>query len=192
MPDPRFLHLDFEDLLVKLTAIALKWLKQRGCFYSDSILPGTATSAEDLAQNAIMAVLKDESLWRPQASEDELFKLLITIMKRDFLDLIKSSAYKTHAGLHERTDTPDSSDGYISITAAILSRQLYPVVDDDQELRDYIDAVLVFDQHKREDIADLLEITPAQASRRRAKLKILFASWRGSVASKKGEPHGQG
>jgi DNA-directed RNA polymerase specialized sigma24 family protein len=185
MPDPRFLYVNLDDLLTRLTAIALNWFKQRGCYYDDSVLPGTATSAQDLAQKAMLEVVKDESIWPPGASEDDLLKILITIMKRDFLDLVKSSPYKTYAGLQDRLDTP--SDGYISANASILARQLYRIVGDSRELRDLIDAVLIFGLYKREDIADLLHITPAQVSRLRAKLKVLLASWRGSASANKGE-----
>jgi DNA-directed RNA polymerase specialized sigma24 family protein len=181
MSDSRFLHVNLEDLLVRLTATALKWFKQRRCYQRDAVLPGTGTSAEDLAQNALLEVLMDDSLWKPKTPDEDPFPLLITIMKHDFLDLIKSSGYKT-TDVIDIQEQDDDRDGYISATAAILARQMHSIVDHDPALTDFIDAVLLFGLHKREDIAELLGITPRQASERRAKLRVLLASWRESVS----------
>jgi hypothetical protein len=186
MPDPRFLHLDLLDLLARLTATAFKWQAQRGL-----VLQGTGSSADDLAQTAILEVLRKESLWKPEASEEELFKILLKIMWRDFLDLIKSASYTTQVGFHEIPETPDPTDDYISAEAAILASQLYPLVGDAPALKDYIDAVLMFGYTKREDIAAFLQITPRDASDRRAKLRVLLASWHDSVSSKKGNSYVQ-
>jgi len=186
MPDSRFLYINLEDLLVRLTATALKWFKQRQCFKSDSVLPGTGASAEDLAQNALLEILLDDSLWKPKAPDEDPFPVLVTIMKHDFLDMIKSARYNRT----EVVDAPDeetNKHGYISPKAAILARQLHSVVGNDPALMEYVDAVLVCGLYKREDIAELLGITPRQASDRRAKLRIKLASWRESESPKKGE-----
>ena len=186
MPDSRFLYIDLEDLLVRLTATSLKWFKQRRCFRPDSVLPGTGTTAEDLAQNALLEVLMDDSLWKPKTSDEDPYPLLVTIMKHDFLDLIKSAGHNKTEVVDNLDDEVDQDD-YVSAEAAILARQLRPFVEDDPDLIDYIDAVLMFGLHKREDIAELLVITPRQVSDRRTKLQIKLASWRESVSSKKEE-----
>ncbi len=196
MDDVRFLHINLPALLARLTACALTWFEQENCYNSDDMLPGTGQSAKDLAYNAVLEVLSKPEIWRPKTPDEDPFPLLVTIMRHDFLDLVRADReYKRVDILDIHTDEsnkggldqiPDATDGYCSAEAAALAKSLRPLVGDDPELTDYLDAVLVFGKEKREDIAELLDITPQEVTNRKRRLQTKLEPWRQSLHQTKG------
>lgn len=52
-----------------------------------------------------------------------------------------------------------------------MARGLYPLAQGEQQLIDLIDAVAICGCRKREDIADLLQVSPEEVTNRQKKLK---------------------
>ena len=84
----------WESLIKRLTAVAFGWFYDRRCSDDESVLPGTGVSARDLAYNAILEFLKNEGQYNPTSDEDR-FRLIYTIMKRDFIDLVRKDGLMT-------------------------------------------------------------------------------------------------
>lgn len=172
MTPPR--NLDWESLLVRLTARAILWFRDRHCYGADAVLPGTAKSATELARNAALEFFKGEKVkWRPKTPDEDPYPLIVEVMRNDFLDLVKKSetkqtvildATRNKADYRELELVRDSNDGFVSAEAASLARSLYPLIKGDQKLKDYIDAVCLCGLRKREDIAELLGITPREVT----------------------------
>jgi hypothetical protein len=181
-------------LLDRLVSTALKWFKQEKCNEDESVMPGTGQSAKDLAYGALLHMLNNDPEWRPKKPDEDPFPLLVTVMRHDFLDLVKKSEYKRTAVMSPYSDEetpealdqlPDLKDSYVSAEAALLAQDLYPLVEGDQDLKDYIDAVLLLGIFKPEDVAEALGISDQERRNRQRKLKIRLATWKASVSSKK-------
>lgn len=190
-------------LLVPLTACAAKWFLAEGILGRDDILPATGTSPKEFAFDTILKFIEEGMKFRPKSPETyekDLFNFLRKVMWHDFLDLIKRHEY-------DRTDVidavkavedeqpgpvmgelPDASagDGFYSLEAAAIARKVLPLVEDDPELKEFIEAVLCFGCWKREDVAEILGITPQEVTYRKNRLRVRLASWYRSVqASRK-------
>lgn len=171
-------EVNWESLLKRLTAVAFGWFGNRGCSDDESVLPGTGMSAKELVYSATLEFIKKEGEYRPKSDEDR-FRLILTIMKRDFIDIVRRlGKHKTITldavrddGRNEFENLPDPNDGFASAEAASVARSLYPLTQGEQELKDVIDAVAVFGCRKREDIADLLSTSPEEITKRQKKLK---------------------
>jgi hypothetical protein len=137
-------------------------------------------SAKELAYSATLEFIKKQDEYRPKSDGDR-FRLILTIMWRDFIDLVKKGREFQRTvilddavggnGQSELEKLPDPTDGFASAEAASVARSLYPLTDGEQELKDVIDAVAVFGCRKREDIADLLSTSPEEITKRQKKLK---------------------
>ena len=190
-------------LLPPLTAFAGKLFLQEGISARDDIMPATGKSPRGLAFDAITEFIEGEMNFRPrspQTYEKDLFNCLKTAIYHDFLDLIKSHEYQktevidstrpldgeeTRLALEEMGGT-GSEDGFHSLECAMLARKLLPIVEDEPELKEYLEAVLSFGLTKREDIASVIEKVPQEVTYRRNRLRDRLASWHRAVhASRK-------
>lgn len=191
MVDRRFANIDWNRLTTRLVGVAVRLFIQEQCFDDDAILSGTGQSAKDLAYGAILEVLKDDTIqWKPKGQNDDPFPLFVTVMRHNFLDLVKDGREHKRTTILDPNDKngerkqrdlgnlPDDKDQFSSAEAAALAYKIYPCLNGDAELKDYVDAVLIFDLHKREDIAVLLGTTPEDISKRRRRLQVALASWR--------------
>jgi DNA-directed RNA polymerase specialized sigma24 family protein len=206
MADPHYSRIDWNrllKLLPPLTACAARWFLEEGILGRDDLLPATGTSPKEFAFDTILKFAEGGLKFRPKSPETyerDLFSFLRTVMRHDFLDLIKSHEY-------DRTDVidavkavedeqpgpvleelPDASagDGFYSLEAAAIARKVLPLVEDDPELKEFVEAVLCFGRWKREDIAEILGITPQEVTYRKNRLRVKLASWYRSVqASRK-------
>jgi hypothetical protein len=177
----------------RLVAQALRWFAQEGLNSQDDILSATGKSPTDLAYDAVLEVLRDEKVqWRPQKPDEDPYPLLVRVMRNDFLDLVKPGrAYKrTEVIDTQAEDDQPALDNYESsrddlkkLHAALTAHDLYRIVGEDQELKDVIDAILLLDCRKREDIAHLLSTTPEEITRRQQRLRTKLASWRQALAA---------
>ena len=190
-------------LLPPLTAFAGKLFLQEGISARDDIMPATGKSPRGLAFDAITEFIEGRMNFRPrspQTYEKDLFNCLKTAIYHDFLDLIKSHEYQktevidstrpldgedTRLALEEMGGT-GSEDGFHSLECAMLARKLLPIVEDEPELKEYLEAVLSLGLTKREDIASVIEKVPQEVTYRRNRLRDRLASWHRSVhASRK-------
>src|ERR1043165_3912320 len=176
---------DWESLIKRLTAVAFGWFYDRRCSDDESVLPGTGMSARDLAYNAILELLKNEGQYNPKSDEDR-FRLIYTIMWRDFIDLVRKGrahdrtvildAAVDAEGRSELENLPDTRDDFVSAEAASVARSLYPLTDGDPQLKNLIDAVAMFDRSDRDEQADMLGVTATEITNMKKRLKYRRAT----------------
>jgi hypothetical protein len=190
-------------LLPSLTAYAAKLFLQEGVSAREDILPATGKSPRGLAFDVITEFIEDGMKFRPRSSETyekDLFNYLKTAVHHDFLDVIKSHEYQTtevidaaKSGSGEETQfvleeigEVGSEDEFYSLGSAMLARRLLPIVEDEPDLKEVLEAILCFGVTKREEIANILEITPQEVTFRKNRLRVRLASWHRKVhASRK-------
>lgn len=192
-PDPHLHRIDLGLLVKRLTACAAYWFSQEGCLGAESVLPGTGQSAKDLAFNTLTKFIMGEIKWQPDSEESankEAYALLKTVMRHDFIDLVKSGreykrtevrdlrreSEKGEPTLEDLAD--DSLNIFYSLGAAVVERQVYPLLEDAPELKEYIQAILYGNCSKREDIAAYLGITPQEVTNRHKKLQKRLEPWK--------------
>jgi hypothetical protein len=171
---------DWESLLRRLTAVALGWFGQRNCRGEGSVLPGTGKSPPDLAYDALVAFLKNQQAYRVK-SDDDLFRLIVTIMKRDFFDLVKPRREYDRIvildaghddGLSERlANEEDTSDVSAAADAASAAKRFYHLAEGEQPLIDFIDAAAEFGHLPRNEIAELVRVTESELTNMKKKLR---------------------
>ncbi len=200
--NPDFSEIQWGLLLRRLTSCAAKWFLQEGCSSEESGLPATGKSAKELAFDAVTEFIRGGVAWTPKADGNadlDLYLVLRKIMRHDFLDLVKEGRpYKRtdvidpsnteNEGSGERVnarvlkDLPsDTSSEFYSLNAALVARRIQPLVQGDQQLVDYIRAVLEGGCLKREDIASFLEISAQDVTNLQRRLRKRLASWKESV-----------
>ena len=190
-------------LLPPLTAFAAKLFMQEGISARDDILPATGKSPRGLAFDVLTKFIEGGMKFRPRSSETydkDLFNYLATAMFHDFLDLLKSHQYqKTEvidpakrgddqetAVVLEELGGPGTEDGFYSLECAMLARKLLPLVEDEPDLKEVLEAILCFGVTKREEIAEVIEKTPQEVTYRKNRLRVHLASWHRKVhASRK-------
>lgn len=171
---------DWESLISRLMAVALGWFGQRNCRGEETVLPGTGTSAQDLAYNALLEFLKNQHKYRVKSDEDR-FRLSVTIMKRDFFDMVKAGCEHSRTvildaehdgGLSERLAGEEDMRS-VSAAADVASeaKRFYHLAEGEQPLIDFIDAAAEFGHLKREEIADLIGVTPSELTNMQKKLR---------------------
>jgi hypothetical protein len=190
---------DWHSLLKRLTAVALGLFGDRNCRDEEAVLPGTGTSAKDLAYGAILEFLKKESEYRLRSEEDR-FKLIVTIMKRDFFDLVKPRREHNRTvilddehddGLSQKlANEQDSKDVFSAAEAASEAKRFYHLAEGEQELIDLIDAAAAFGHLKKEDLASLLGVTSNQLTNMQKKLRYRRARPHRHETKKKSEGGG--
>ncbi len=191
------------NLLIPLTAFAAKLFLQEGISARENILPATGKSPRGLAFDAITEFIEGGMKFHARSAETyekDLFNFLKTVVHHDFLDLVKSHEYQNtevidatksgdgdEAGLVlEEMGDVGSEDGFYSLEHAMLARSVLPIVKNEPDLKELLEAILCFGVTKREDIADVLEITPQEVTYRKNRLRVRLASWYRSVhASRK-------
>lgn len=180
-------EINWNSLQRRLLAVAIVLFRKEECFGEESVLDGLGLSPPDLVCQAQLEFFRKQNEYRLKTEED-CFRLIVTIMKNDFIDAVKNHSHQKTVISDDATkesnqtleEIPASNDGFSEIEAEILAQSFYAYAEDDQELRDVIDAAAMLavekkDGIKRDDIAHLLEITPAEVTRRVEILKYRFA-----------------
>jgi DNA-directed RNA polymerase specialized sigma24 family protein len=177
----------------RLVAQALRWFAQEGLKSQDDILSATGKSPTDLAYDVVLEVLRDEKVqWRPQKPDEDPYPFLVKVMRNDFLDLVRPGrAYKRTQVMDTQAeeDQPaldnyeSSGDDLEKLHAALTAHDLHKMVGEEQDLKDMIDAILLLECRKREDIAHVLSTTPEEITRRQQRLRTKLASWRRTLAA---------
>jgi DNA-directed RNA polymerase specialized sigma24 family protein len=80
-------------LAQRLVKLALRYFASEKCYGANTVLPGVSTTVEDLVEDTIVSLIK-EGYWKSNSDMNEVWRIARTIMRRDFLDLIKSPKYK--------------------------------------------------------------------------------------------------
>lgn len=181
-------------LLKPLASCAARWFLEESILGRDDVLPATGLSPKEFAFDTLIKFIEGGMKFRaksPETYDRDLFSFLKTAMRHDFLDLIKSHEYDrtdvidaVRAFGDEQTvpvmeELPDAlaEDGFYSLEAAMIARRVLPLVEDDPELKEFVEAVLCLGCYKREDIAEVLSITPQEVTYRKNRLRVKLASW---------------
>lgn len=173
--------IDWDSVVRKLTAVAINKFRGHGLYHSDgSVLAGLGTSPSDLAYDALLEFFGTKTSNPPQ-SEDECFALCVTILGHRFIDAMRRHAHKltdpisSDDVMNERENIAAVDDGLSEVEANILAEANYKFTNGEQELRDVIDAAALLSvsvpRVKRDDIASLLAITPAEVTKRNERLQ---------------------
>lgn len=169
--DP-FESVDWEDIYKRLLVEALRLSVLMS---QDRVLVGTGFSAEDLVNDTISKALGGDEI-RYRAERGELFQLLRTAMRRDFIDLRRKRSHQrnVHVDLTAQEaekdarlrDHADEARG----KAAALLRDVRRLVEGDLKLTEYLDAVELGCRTPAE-IADVCQVGVGDIYERRRKLK---------------------
>jgi DNA-directed RNA polymerase specialized sigma24 family protein len=162
----------------------------------DDILSSTGMSAQDIAYSAVFEFINGRIKWEQNTGEQGLFKVILTAMRRDFLDLVREDrAHKRTAVMDTYKNEDDSSgenrqeppvlesipdpskDGFFCEEAAFTAKQIYPFIENDAELKEYADAILYCGCTKREDIATVLGISSQEVTNRQRRIRLALAPW---------------
>jgi DNA-directed RNA polymerase specialized sigma24 family protein len=173
-------QIDWQPLLSKLTACALRWFRMEGCYEADSVLPGTGMSAVDLVYDTVLSVLADDATARLVAVGGDPFPFILTALRHNFLDLVKQgreyhrtlitdAANDSRANGEVERDVCDA-DGFALVGAAVLVRKLHVILGNDAELKDYVSAWLLKGLEKRADIAYHLGVSEQEITNRKRRL----------------------
>ena len=191
-------RIDWGNLLMRLTSAAKKLFRQGGCDPNQD-LPGTDVSAEVLALDAAIEFFEGEKVkWKPKSIDDDPFPLIMTVMRHNFIDIVRSAGHRRARLLEPLTDeegasafehlaTSDSNigkllanpSGFTDVEARILADEMaeefYVYADGDQDLKDVIDAVIYGECRKRREIADLLTISVQEVTDRWKRLRYNYS-----------------
>lgn len=201
MDDSRFANIDFDGLLSRLFAVAQGLFARQGLKGDASILPATGKSAEDLAVDVISDLIVGEKVeWRPKQPDEDPFPLLVTVLKHDFLDLVrKGRAYKRTRVVGSLQDEEDlgriahpelATDVYNNAEDAVTKEKVYALVKGDGEMEEYVEAVLELGLTKPKEIAEFLGISSDHGRNRQRRLRTKLAHWHRSVAiTDRGKSH---
>lgn len=178
--------IDWDSLLKQLTLVAIRRFKKEGLIGGkDAVLKGLGDSPEDFVKQAVIDFFGSFHKYKVE-TEGECFALIVTIMKRNMDDKIsKAHAYKKTVDADEdelskqRAELPASDDGFKRNRADELAQSFHKYAGGHQELKDVIDAaaLLAFEREgpvKRADIADLLNISPEEVTKRNGRLQYSF------------------
>lgn len=180
----------FDELLNRLTAHAVRLFGTAGLRGPDTVLKGTGKSPEDLAMETILKLTGGELKYH--RSKGPLVPYLAKVMERDFLDLLRLKSYQTteivpplvrasedgpdgKAGGRSLDSFTKDSPGLNVISEAEEKSRILDLVKGDQELEDYVVAVLDFHLEKREEIAERLRTDPADITNRRKRVRRRLA-----------------
>src|SRR5258708_1133227 len=112
--DTLLANMNLSSVLRQLTVRAARWFLQEGCLDPEAVLPPTANSAKQLAFDVLTEFIKgniEHDFDAASVTERSLLALLTTVMKHDFLDLVKEGrAYKRTAVLDITRNDDGESD----------------------------------------------------------------------------------
>jgi len=126
----------------------VRMFNSRGCMTTKPMLPGTGMSAKELAFRRD-GVIKNEGVYHTKTDEDR-FRLMVTIMRNDFFDLVKKLETKRTVFLNSRQMMADLRICPIR-TVVLQTLKLLQwlgafirLLTANKELLDLIDAVVIF------------------------------------------------
>jgi hypothetical protein len=164
--------IDWNGFTAKLAAIALGWLKGR----RTEIINGK--DALDIAKNAAVYVFEKYHLTGPAKTEGELFAIALKAMWHGFLDQVKSKANRTSVPFddyekdHAHDECESVEDEVLGkIEDERVMKEYYSLAEGDEKLNEFIYAVTEMNLTKRQEIAELLMVTPQEVTNMQRKLR---------------------
>lgn len=195
MTSSRFSPIDWGSLLLRLTPVAKKLFKQAGCDPNQDF-PGTSVSVGVLVNGAAIEFFQwcEKGKWKRKTADEDPFPLAFAIMRRNFVDLVRSPGHKRAnllvptvdaEGVSLIDDLPAVEErlekllikptaGFGDVEARILAETFYPYAEGRQDLIDVIDAVVYCQCRKPSEIAELLGITSQEVTDRWEKLRYNY------------------
>jgi DNA-directed RNA polymerase specialized sigma24 family protein len=183
-------------LIEKLMAYALRVFAEQGLGGKGAVIPGVGKSAEDFAYDVLLQYLTGKIKNRD-------VPYLLTALRNDILDKLKSAAHKTtdHLPANPQGDSEDGKtkflDGFQSRDKpvdALVCEKSYEerarkLVAAEPDLRELVEAVLDLDLHKPAEIAEALGTTATniQTRKKRAKRRLMVLNSQ-EVPHEKQEP----
>lgn len=179
--------IDWNSFFERLTAIAIGWMKDRNPYTDDIMLD--SVSPKDLAQIASMEVFEKYHLTGPARTEEELFKIACRVMWNDFLEIVRKKRFKNSQRI-ENIDAGSSDEKFLAEDDrtqeklenrqqnAIELERWRSLANGEQDMLDFIDAVLELGQYKRSKIADVLGISVQRVTNLQRNLRNRYTSRR--------------
>ena len=164
-------RIDWGSLLLRLTPVAKKLFRQAG-YDPSRDLPGTSVSVDDLVAGAAIEFFEwvERGKWKPRSADEDPFPLILRTMSHNFIDIVRSPSYRM-GKVSDSTIADDEENafaqlpaidiavdrlvsrptvGFADTEAGILAEAFYPYAEGDQELIDFIDAVVYCQCRKRQ------------------------------------------
>src|ERR1044072_5916132 len=153
MTSSRSPQIDWESLLQRLAAVAKKLFREEG-YKADQVIPGTSVLPEDLAADAMIEFFEGTKVkWRPKSDDEDPFPLIVTVMRHNFQDLMRSAGHKRTTFIEDIKDesgqslleNQPASDkalqdllekptiGLADVDAKLLAEAFYPYAKGDQD-----------------------------------------------------------
>ena len=186
----------FDEILRRLTADAVRLFASAGLKGPEAVLKGIGKSPEDLAMDTILKLTGGELNYH--RAKGSLPAYLAKVMERDFLDLLRRKSYQTTEivepvataeademqGRRSRRsiDTfPDEAtpDWLEQISDGETKQRILSLVQGEQDLEEYVIAVLDLNARKPQDVADLLNTDTADILSRKKRLRRRLAEYFG-------------
>lgn len=186
--DDRFKGIDWQDVLYRLTLRSRQLFALARAKGYSAALAHTGVTPDDLAQNVILEALRNETVkFRPGGASAVTF--LRHVLENDFKDLLRKGFHRLAVtqvidpAADPESDEPKYAgvipgvgDSFVGARHVELRAALMDLVKGDRELEDYVVAIMDCGARKREDQAELLEVSPAEITNRRKRLLRLLTA----------------
>ena len=173
----------WEEVMVlteRLTAVAGRLFKDRGCSDVEAILPGTGMCAIDLVEKTITDSIR-LGHWVPGSGGNHPFPMAYKALKRDFLDVIKGGAYRTteitesiegeYADNIRASSTSDKTEG------ALLVNSVQRHLKNDKQAIEFLQVLLVKGFETEADIGREMGISEQEVGNIKRRLRSKIRIW---------------
>jgi DNA-directed RNA polymerase specialized sigma24 family protein len=185
----RFTCEELDGLLKKLSAYAVTLFAQVGLIGSDVSLRGTGMSPEDLAIETLGKLVRGELNYH--RTKGRLDSYLATVMRNDFIDLLRLKAHETSVALdaengetvgeHPLSAQPDCPPVQLDPFSAVLEREykekVFALVKGESGLEEMAYAILEVNAIKPQEIAGVLKTDATDIQNRKKKMRRRLAEF---------------
>ena len=189
--DERYKDIDCVALCKRLTIYAEYLFSTSEIAGLGRVIQGAGVSPEDLAMG-VMAEEIERARYHPK--KGTLLGYLKVALANDFKDALRRSSFRTTIAVDPsitneeperslRQVVADIGDKGSSAERIAFRAAALKLVERDEQLQEYIIAVLDIGAKKRQDVADLWRISPEEVTNRRKRLITLVGRARDSKAS---------
>jgi DNA-directed RNA polymerase specialized sigma24 family protein len=166
-----------KELLLRLTALAVRVLAEFGLSGREAVMPGVGLSAEDFALKVFCDYLDGKI-------KVKTFPYLYTAIRNDVLEKTRLSSYKTTVSMPPTSDDADRDhtppvtefpdnkpliDHVLSVRG--LSERVRACAATDPQLRDYVESILDCEYTKPAEIAEVMGVPVSEVYVLRRKLE---------------------
>ena len=195
--DKRFEGIDLGKLLEDLCRFVTRRF-HREFRNQSTVLRGNAFSAQDLVHEALTKFIIKNVGWQavhPENPQADMFRFVRRIVHNGFLDLVKDGRAYKRTQSSDDIEIEESPEGFeedsISdvlirdLTDAKIAKRAYESVKGEPELIEYLRCVLQEGITKRSRVAQALNISLAEATRRRERLQTRLTPLRRALEARK-------